>query len=141
MKKSVKVLSFLLAMVMLFALATGCGKDKKNDKDSNDVKKPDATTSSTTTPTTGSSDNTANNSSYTVSIKTFGGMPMQDVDVYIYSDSTLSDMKDAKKTDANGLVSFNLPTGNDYAITLEGVPAGYDKKAYYSFDGNTAVIT
>ena len=132
MKKCMRILSFLLAMVMLLALATACGDDKEK------TKKP----GSADINNSGSSDSDDNGTggNYTVSVKTFGGMPMSGVDVYVYTDSSLSEMKDARKTDDNGLVSFTLPAGKDYAVTLENVPKGYDKKASYSFSGNTANI-
>ncbi len=135
MKKTVRILSFLLALVMLLTVSTACGDDKKKED-----KKPGKVTvnNSGDTKPTGDSSTGGN---YTVSVKTAGGMPLVGVDVYVYADSTLSDMKDARKTDDNGLVSFDLPSDGDYAITLEGINKGYDKKDYYSFNGNTAVIT
>ncbi|MBR6554576.1 MAG: TlpA family protein disulfide reductase, partial [Clostridia bacterium] len=77
---------------------------------------------------------------YTVHIETAGGMPMADTDVYIYADSSLADMKDFAKTDANGDVSFNLPGSNDYAIVLTGVKKGYETESFYSFNGTSASI-
>ena len=132
MKKCMRVLSFLLAMVMLLALATACGDDKEK------TKKPGSADINNSSDSGDSDSSTGGN--YTVSVKTFGGMPMSGVDVYVYTDSSLSEMKDARKTDDNGLVSFTLPAGKDYAVTLENVPKGYDKKASYSFSGNTANI-
>ena len=132
MKKCMRILSFLLAMVMLLALATACGDDKEK------TKKPGSADINNSSDSGDSDSSTGGN--YTVSVKTFGGMPMSGVDVYVYTDSSLSEMKDARKTDDNGLVSFTLPAGKDYAVTLENVPKGYDKKASYSFSGNTANI-
>ena len=78
---------------------------------------------------------------YTVSIKTAGGMVMPELDVYVYADDTLADLKDFKSTDDKGIATFNLPKDEDYAITLASVPKGYNVETSYSFTGNTAVIT
>ena len=138
MKKSVKILSFLLAMAMLLTMATACGNDsKKKDKNKGDV----AVNNGNTTATNNGAGDSNGAGNYTVSLKTAGGMAMAGVDVYVYADSSLSDMKDAKKTDDKGLVSFNLPENGNYAIALGSIPKGYDKKDYYTFTNGTAVIT
>ena len=132
MKKSMRILSFLLAMVMLLALATACGDDKE---------KPQKTGSADINNANGGGSGSGTAGNYIVNVKTSGGMPMVGVDVYVYADSDLSEMKDARKTDENGRATFNLPASKNYAVTLESVPKGYDKKASYSFSGNTANIT
>lgn len=125
MKNCKKLLSLLLVLAMLFTLAA-CGKDDGHGQsDKVDL---------------GGSGN-GESTEYTVSIKTAGGMAMAGVDVYIYADSGLSDMKTFGQTDEKGLVSFTLPQSSAYAIVLSGVPKGYDLKDSYSFSGTTAVIT
>ena len=109
MNRMKKVLSLILAAAMLLSLAamiTGC---KEN---------PSGNTDSTEPGQAGES------GVYTVTIKTAGGMPMKGVAAYIYADSTKSDLKDYGETDDNGMVTFNLPTGVDYAIDL-GVENGF----------------
>ena len=127
MKKNVRILSLLLALVMLLTLTTACGKD--------DGKK--------TSDKAGVSGDTVNGEAtdYTVSLKTVGGMPMSGIDVYVYADSSLGDMKSFGQTDEKGMASFNLPESSQYAIVLSGVPKGYDVKESYAFDGDTAIIT
>ena len=125
MKISKKLLSLLLAGAMLLSMAsvfTGCGKDPAGNENPTD-------------PVNGES------GSYTVSVKTAGGMPMSGVAAYIYADATLSDLKDYGETDENGTVSFNLPVGTDYAIDLESVPDGYQVAETYAFSGNKAEIS
>ena len=116
MKNCKKLLSLLLVLAMLFTLAA-CGKDDGHGQsDKVDL---------------GGSGN-GESTEYTVSIKTAGGMAMAGVDVYIYADSGLSDMKTFGQTDEKGLVSFTLPQSSAYAIVLSGVPKGYDLKDSYS---------
>ena len=127
MKKSMRLLSLLLVLVMVFAMATACGKeDGNNQSDKIDLNGGSGSGEAT---------------EYTVSLKTAGGMAMAGIDVYVYANSSLSDMKTFGQTDTNGLVSFNLPENSAYAIVLSGVPKGYDVKDSYSFSGTTAVIT
>lgn len=78
---------------------------------------------------------------YTVSVKTVGGMPFADTDVYIYADSSLAELVDFGKTDANGIAEFSLPQKDGYAISLPSVKAGYTTEESYSFSGGTAIIS
>ncbi len=78
---------------------------------------------------------------YTVSIRTVGGMILAGTDVYIYSDNSLSDLVAFGQTDANGLASFPLPEKDGYAIAVSGVAKGYDVQSSYSFTGSTCIIT
>ncbi len=87
------------------------------------------------------SSETGETTTYMVSIKTVGGMAMSGLDVYVYADDTLQDLKQFAKTDENGLVSFKLPTSDKYAVAVSGAPKGYEVKSSYSFSGDTAVIS
>ena len=78
---------------------------------------------------------------YTVSVKTAGGMKMEGVDVYIYADNTLADLKQYGETDAEGVATFSMEKSSDYAIVLSGAPDGYAVDASYAFTGNSAAIT
>jgi len=116
-----RVLALILAVLTVMSMAlTGC-----QEKD------PAATDG-----TTGNGDSTKG--SYTVNVKSAGGMAMSEVDVYIYVGS---DLENYGKTDANGTVSFDLAVRSDYTVKLSGVPDGYAVAEGYSFTGNTADIT
>lgn len=94
-----------------------------------------------TEPATQPSGNSGSNGAYAVSLKTVGGMRLSGIDVYIYTDDTLSELVTFGKTDDQGLVSFTLPEKEGYAIALSGVPKGYDVQPSYTFRSGTAVIT
>ncbi len=118
----------LLACIVTLIVAVSCGGDSegKNDGKGND----------------GSSNvDSSKKITYNVSLKTQGGMALSEIDVYVYADDTLKDLKNFAATDENGNVSFSLPEKSDYAIALSGVPKGYDVKDSYTFDGDTADIT
>lgn len=72
---------------------------------------------------------------YTVNIKSNGGMPLSDLDVYIYADDTLGDIVDYTKTNDNGTATFNLDKNSNYAIVISPVPKGYLAEKSYKFDG------
>ena len=118
-----KLLSLLLALALVLSMATvltACGDDED--------------TGESTEPSTGSLTN------YTVTIHSAGGMALEGIEVYVYADETLSDLKQYGETGEDGSVKLELAEGGDYAIVLESVPAGYQTKAFYSFSGRKADI-
>lgn len=131
MKKMISMLLVAAMVCSLFAMVTGCKSDEGNGGDASDA-------------TTAASDATGNDSgktgTYQVTVKTVGGMALEGVAVYVYADSTLTDLKNYGETDAQGCVSLELPVNSDYAIDLEGVPAGYELEDSYTFSGNAAEI-
>ena len=78
---------------------------------------------------------------YTVSVKTQGGMAMSGLDVYVYKNDTLTDLVNYGQTDEEGKVTFQLPKSDKYAVELRGVPKGYDLAKSYAFTGGAAIIT
>ncbi len=78
--------------------------------------------------------------SYTVSVRTKGGMVMPDLDVYVYADDTLTDLKQYGRTDAEGKVTLQMPESGTYAIQISGAPKGYLVEKSYSFSGSSASI-
>ena len=119
-----KLLSVILVFAMALSMAAMVAGCKKED-------------GSTDCTGAGTSSTVGN---YTVSIKTKGGMALDGIDVYVYADSTLSDLKGFGQTDENGYVTISLPISSNYAITLSGVPKGYAVDTSYAFTGNTASI-
>lgn len=116
-----KLVSFLLALVMILSMAA-CG----NSEDA---------TAETEAPITGEA------VSYSVNVKSIGGMPLPEVEVYVYAANDMSDMKGFAETDEEGNAQFQLPQDGDYTIVVSGAPAGYAVEESYSFSGNTANIT
>lgn len=76
---------------------------------------------------------------YTVTVKSQGGLALEGVAVSVYGDEALTDLKGYDETDEKGEASMELPAGNHY-ITLSGVPEGYAVDASYGFDGTSAEI-
>ncbi len=128
MTKAKRIVCMLLVLTMVLGVLAGCKKDGEGEQTT--------TTTGTVTP---QGDGTTQ--SYTVTVKTAGGMAMKDLDVSIYSDATLGNMVDFGKTDENGTATFSLAGGVEYAVALAGVPNGYDLQESYSFNGTSANIT
>lgn len=127
MKSLKKVLSYILVIALALSMAMSmiaCGDNSGDD------------------PSNPNGDNgNGKTDTYTVSLKTIGGMALSGIDVYVYKDNKLSDIQQFGKTDDNGLVTFSMPVNSNYAIALSGLPKGYNVEPFYSFNGNTAVIT
>ncbi|MBQ8518624.1 MAG: redoxin domain-containing protein [Agathobacter sp.] len=77
---------------------------------------------------------------YTVSVKTKGGMILSDIDVRVYNDEKLTDLADAAELEEDGTVELELPESDNYYIEIDGAPKGYEVKDYYQFDGKKAKI-
>lgn len=120
MKNMKKMVCLLLVAVMLCSMAA-CGGEAAQP-----------------TETVADSGSTA---VYTVTVVTAGGMILPALDVYIYADNTLSDLKKFGQTDENGQISFELAESDSYAVVLSGVPKGYEVADSYAFNGRNALIT
>ncbi len=142
MKKTKKILALLLALTLLFGATVGllssCG-DPEDDGDpcthvdaDKNGECDDCGETVEVTPT--------EKTTYTVSVTTVGGMPLEGATVIVYTDSTLDDMEGYASTDANGMARLSLYPGNGYAIEISGVPDGYEVEDYYSFTGTSAAI-
>ena len=126
MKSLKKLISALLVLALVLSVMAGCSDSEKN---------PNATD-----PTSGQV-GSGETAAYSVKVKTAGGMALKDLTVYVFRDEALNDMVDFGETDDKGSVSFNLETGIDYFVTVEGVGKGYHVKKSYTFTGNTCLIT
>ncbi len=123
MKNLKKVLSLLLVLAMVLSVLAGCSKEEAGKE--------------TTTPAATQPAGPAG--TYTVNVKSAGGMAMSGLDVFLFADEALTDMVDAGKTDETGTVAFDRPAGT-YYITVNGAPKGYQVEKSYTFNGNTANI-
>ena len=119
MNKFTKILSMILAFAMVLSM-TACGGSEA-------APETEAVAGET--------------GSYTVSVKSAGGMVLEGVDIYIYADNTLADLKQYGETNADGIASFTMEKSDSYAVVVSGAPKGYEMEASYAFSGNTCSIT
>ena len=75
-----------------------------------------------------------------VTVQSEGGMAFSDVNVYIYEDSSKSELVAASKTDDNGKMTFATEGASKYYAFLDGVPEGYNVKKYYEITKENTTI-
>ena len=78
---------------------------------------------------------TSPDGSYTVTISTESGMPLEGIGVYIYTDATQADLVWFAKTDAAGQIFFSDSSSKSYVALLKDVPAGFVVEEFYSITG------
>jgi len=139
MKKNLRILSLLLALLMLAMTFAGCNEGSDSTG---------GTTASTTTAnggTTGGGGSSSgtkpedgNKTQYTVSLKSIGGRPISGVTFHIYKGD---DLTAYGQTDKNGIGTVSLVPANDYTIELSASSLeGYKVEQRYNFTGNSANI-
>lgn len=80
------------------------------------------------------------NGAYTVEVRNAADMPMENIGVYIYTDSSLQDLETFANTDAEGKIRFEAKKLDTYVAVLQNVPAGYKPEAYYPITGEVTKI-
>lgn len=86
-------------------------------------------------------DGTADSGTYTIEIVSEGGLAMEGIGVYIYTDETQEELVWFAKSDASGIVTFESEGDYSYVAVLNGVPEGYAVEAYYPITGeNTQIV-
>lgn len=129
MKKSIKHLSLLLAILMLLtavaSVLTACGG-------SGDGKDTTETSGNGGTPTS---------DKRTVTIQSAGGLPLSGIAVDVRSSETnQSILTSPLTTDENGAVQYTAEDGN-YYVVLNSVPQGYAYNEKYEVSGKNDTIT
>lgn len=122
MKNVKRLLAGILAALSLCAALSACGGEQ-----------------GASTTTTGPQQ-TGEKTSYTVTVKSAGGLALEKVAVSVYADDTLSDLQGYDETDAEGKAVIELPQKEGYAISLSGLPKGYTADSSYHFSGSSAQI-
>ncbi len=114
-----KALAMLLVLAYLLSVAA-CGS---NDND------------------TGSAEQSDDGKDYVIKVVSDTGAVLENVTVFIYSDSALADLVAVEHTDGEGVASFDLPAKESYTAVLSDVPAGYAKEEKYTVtDKNTTLV-
>lgn len=132
MKRMKKMLTLLLVAAMALSLCAGlagCGKKGEEAGATQPSAAGNAGAAATGKMTT-----------YTVSVESAGGMPLEKVAVSVYADDSLTDLKGYDETDSEGQATMDLPEGGSYVITLSGVPKGYAVEKLYQFEGTSAKV-
>ncbi len=78
--------------------------------------------------------------SYTVSVKSIGGMPLSGLTLYVYDGQ--DNIKAHADTNEEGIALFELVSASDYSVELDRVPEGYITEERYeiSATGSTEIV-
>ncbi len=128
MKKMKRAFTMLMVLAMAFSLCSGLSGCNGNGSTGGEGGKE-------TAPNTGA------NVSYTVTVKTVGGMAMEGVGVSVFTDEAMTNLQNTMSTNDKGVATLSMPEGGQYYISLSGVPKGYALEKYYTFSGTSADIT
>ncbi len=79
---------------------------------------------------------------YTVTVKTAGGMALDGLVAYVYTDSTEEDLLTYCTLDENGCFDFTAPRSDKYTVRFANLPEeGYALQDYYAITGtNTEIV-
>lgn len=92
------------------------------------------------TETTTQPDNVTQQTTYSIAVKSEGGVALEGLSVFIYADSNLTDMVAVGKTDAEGNMSFTHMPSDSYVAVLTDVPEGYVVEEAYELKEETTTI-
>ncbi len=152
MSKFKRVLCLLIAVLMLLATFTACGDEKANEKTESKTESGDKTsdgadsnestdTDSSTPENNDASAPVTEEGTYTISLKSAGGLTLSGIDVLVYEDNSLSDLVQFGQTNDEGVASLKITKDTkDMAITFTGLPEGYIVEEYYSFSGTSTEV-
>ncbi|MBE6678118.1 MAG: TlpA family protein disulfide reductase [Ruminococcaceae bacterium] len=147
-----RVLCLLIAVLMLLATFTACGDGKADEKTESKTESGDKTSDgadsneSTVTESSAPENNDTSapvteEGTYTISLKSAGGLALSGIDVLVYEDNSLSDLVQFGQTNDEGVASLKITKDTkDMAITFTGLPEGYIVEEYYSFDGASTEV-
>ena len=110
-----RLLSLTTCVLLLVAMVAGCGK-KQND-----------------TPTT--------LSGCTVTIKSDGGLALENIGVSVYADKAKTELIDFARTNADGVATLNAAIPSGSFVFLTDVPDGYTVADFYSLTAKETTIT
>ena len=77
---------------------------------------------------------------YEIKVTSAAGVPVADLGLYIYEDSSMKELVSFIKTDAEGKTSFTDVARKTYVAVIDKVPTGYEAEAYYAITGDVTEI-
>ena len=119
-----RIVSLLLCLVLILGCVLPLASCKKNSDKKGDTSNPGGTVVGGN----GGGNAGNGNTEYTVHVQSVGGMPLEDVMVYIYNAEGKQCAMPAP-TDENGQVKFTLKTSSDYTVHVQDVPEGYNVRS------------
>lgn len=84
---------------------------------------------------------TSSAQTHTITVRTAGGMALEDIRVQVYTDGTQDDIVWAADTDEEGKTSFEAVGSDAMVAVLKNVPQGYNVSETYAVTVQDTVIT
>lgn len=137
-----RILSFVLALVMVLGVVmqlVACGPNSTDTGAGTDTSTGSGSTNTDTS--TGSGGGEADKTSYTVTVKSIGGMALEGVKVYVADAEGNIKKEGIGTTNHLGSVTLSLPRASGYTISLEDYPEGYIVADSYDMGTTGATIT
>ncbi len=151
MKNKKRILSLVLAVLMIFAVAcnlSACfGGNDTNTNTNTGSTNTDTGNTNTNTGSTNTNTNTNTGSgattSYVIVVKSKGGTPLEGVKVYVADKDGNIKKEGIGTTGRDGTVTLSMPQMDGYTISLEDVPDGYIVEESYEMGttGKEIVLT
>ena len=127
MKRFKRTLAFLLVISMLFTMSlsalTGCDSSSAGDETTGGAG--ETTGSGETTGGSSGGDPESGKVDYTITVKSAGGLLLDDVTLLVYSDSAMEDLAGYAVTNESGVATVSLDAGGSYHIAVTDAPEGY----------------
>ncbi len=130
-KKIALLLAILTCLSALSAALVGCQPNEQPG---------DETTAEETTDS-GSTPNQDGKVTHTITVNSAGGMALDKLNIYIYTDETLEDLVNYTTTNEAGEATISLVPSDKYVAVLTGLPEGYKAAPYYPLTGTTTKIS
>ncbi len=120
MKKNLlsKVISAILLIAITLSVFGGCSGDEETSSIPENVVMSD----------------------YSVTVKSVGGMALENIAVSIYRADDREDLVWTSETDEDGKLSFKADSSKSYVAVLSGVPEGYKLQNLYNVSKDTVII-
>ena len=123
-----RILALVCALILMIGMMAGCkdhsGGDETNPSTEGTTNNGDVNTSST----------------YTVNLKSVGGLPLANVSMLVYADEALTTLAGYGQTDANGQATLSVNGSDSYYLVLNSLPAGYEAESSYALTSSTMDI-
>ncbi len=79
--------------------------------------------------------------SYTIRVQSAGGIALEKATVAIYADEALQDLENFGMTNADGIITVDLPQSGTYRAVITTLPEGYTAEASYALTGTDTTIS
>lgn len=118
-----RFICFLICIGMLTTLFAGCGEGQNSTNHTTEPQAEEIVTC-------------------IVVVQNEAGTCLSNIMVEVYSDATKTNIVQAKKTDANGVISFNHKGSADGLVAvIKGAPVGYQVEDSYNLEGRNYIIS